>query len=236
MNDGVFVTGTDTGVGKTFVSAGILAGLKARGVDAVPMKPVQTGCVRAAQELRAPDVEFCFAAAGLAQAGLDENLVVPYKFEPACSPHLAAELAGTEISLEKIAASFDGLSAKHEFVVVEGAGGVMVPLTRGVLMTALIQKLGLPVLLVARAGLGTINHTLLSLSELRRAGLDVAGVFLNHAEDNTPGYIESDNLRVVQELGCMENVWSVPFVHGSCSSEVPHGFAAHFSACINALK
>ena len=198
---GLFVTGTDTGVGKTWVAAGLLAALRRRGIDAVPMKPVQTGCTGRGADLRAPDLELSLAAAGLVPAPGERALMAPYLFRPACSPHLAAERAGVRIDLTRIARAARALAAAHEFVCVEGAGGVLVPLDGKLTMVDLMRRLGLPVLLVARAGLGTINHTLLSLRALRENGLSVAGVVFNQAGPGPWGMIEADNVKTVARLG-----------------------------------
>ena len=198
---GLFVTGTDTGVGKTWVAAGLLAALRRRGIDAVPMKPVQTGCAGRGAALRAPDLESSLAAAGLVPAPGERALMAPYLFRPACSPHLAAERAGVRIDLARIARAARALAAARDFVCVEGAGGVLVPLDGKLTMVDVMRQLGLPVLLVARAGLGTINHTLLSLRVLRESGLNVAGVVFNQTEQGPWGLIEDDNVETVARLG-----------------------------------
>ena len=198
---GLFVTGTDTGVGKTWVAAGVLAALRRRGIDAVPMKPVQTGCTGRGPALLAPDLEASLVAAGLVPTPDDRALMVPYAFRPACSPHLAAARAGVRIDLGRIVRAARALAAAHEFVCVEGAGGVLVPLDGKLTMVDLMQRLGLPVLLVARAGLGTINHTLLSLRVLRESGVSVAGVVFNQTEPGPWGRIETDNVKTVVRLG-----------------------------------
>lgn len=198
---GVFVTGTDTGVGKTFVAGALLGALRRCGCDAVPMKPVQTGCRGRRGALCAPDLDYCLAAAGLRPSSEEKALMAPYRFRPACSPHLAASLAGTGIRVARILAAARRLAAAHGFLVVEGAGGVLVPLGGGVCMGDLMQRLGLPVLLVARPGLGTINHTLLSLEALRQRGLCVAGVIFNHACPDRADVIARDNVETVERLG-----------------------------------
>ena len=197
---GVFITGTDTGVGKTVVASVVLVALRRTGLDAVPMKPVQTGCRRRAGGWRAPDLEFCLRAAGLRPGAPEQKWMAPYCFGPACSPHLAAERAGVRISPDRIRTCFAQLADKHEFVVVEGAGGVLVPLGGGRTMADLMRKLRLPVLLVARPGLGTINHTLLSLRELERSGVEVLGVVLNAAGLGKAGWIERSNRTTIERM------------------------------------
>jgi dethiobiotin synthetase len=198
---GVFVTGTDTGVGKTVIVAGLLRAIRDAGIDAIPMKPVQTGAERANGQLVSADLAFCLHVGQLALSADDGELMCPYRFETACSPHLAAEIAGTRIDLKKLAGCLQRLQAKHGAVIVEGAGGVLVPVNESETMLDLMRALDLPVLLVGKAGLGTINHTLLSLGELRRAGLDVAGVVLNSAEPIADGFIVKNNVETIERFG-----------------------------------
>lgn len=157
-----FITGTDTGVGKTFVSAVLMAGL-----GAAYWKPVQSGL----QEMTDTDRV-------RRMTGLPDHLFLPetYRLTQPLSPHAAAAHDGITICLEAFPQpDLD----RYPRLIVEGAGGVMVPLNSGQFMTDLMKYLNLPVLLVARSGLGTINHTLLSLEKLRRCGLEVFGVVLN---------------------------------------------------------
>ncbi|TAN37187.1 MAG: dethiobiotin synthase [Verrucomicrobia bacterium] len=205
---GVFITGTDTGVGKTAVTAALLAVLRQRGVDAVPMKPVQTGCTKRAGKLVAPDLEFCLRNAGLAPA---EELCV-YRFAPASSPHLAALLARRPIQLHKIASAFRRLAMRHDFVLVEGAGGTLVPLGGGRTMCDLMCALALPVVVVARPGLGTINHTLLTLAALRAARLKIAGVFFVHTQPGPLTALERDNATTIAQLGRVAILGRLPFI------------------------
>jgi dethiobiotin synthetase len=194
----VFVTGTDTGVGKTVVAASLLVGARAQGIDAVPMKPVQTGCKR---NLAAPDIDFCLREAQFKPRPHEQDWMCPYRFIPACSPHLAARLARKRIQIQKIVGSFGRLSSLHRAVIVEGAGGVLAPIDRRNTMLDIMKALRLPVILVARAGLGTINHTLLSLRELRHAKLNVIGVVLVQSVPGQWGIIEKDNVRTIEQLG-----------------------------------
>ena len=211
---GVFVTGTDTGVGKSVVAAALLCALREAGVDAVPMKPVQTGCRRRGGDWAAPDLDFCLFMASLRPPARERRWMAPYCFAPACSPHLAAERAGTVISQARIRTCFHRLAARHDFVVVEGAGGVLAPVSRRRTMADVMKSLALPVILVARPGLGTINHTLLSLRELRRTGLRVAGVVFNETTPTRTGFIERDNRKTVEQLGGVPVMGCMPFLSG----------------------
>ena len=169
---GFFITGTDTGVGKTMVTASLLAVLRAAGIAAAPFKPIQTGAIRDQDgRLRSPDLECCLNAVALNPEPAAHVLMNPYAFEPACSPHLAAEQAGAAIDRGHARKIFDKLSGFYEFILAEGAGGVLAPISRSMTMLDLMKELGLPVLLVARSGLGTLNHTLLSLAAIRDAAI-----------------------------------------------------------------
>ena len=176
---GIFITGTDTGVGKTVVSAALLSVLRSAGMDAVPMKPVQTGATRRSGRWRSPDLDFCLALAGLQPGPVEYARMAPCCFAKACSPHLAAAVAGRCIRLRRLTACFQTLKARHAMVVVEGVGGVCVPIQGRQTMLDLMGALDLPVVVVARLGLGTINHTLLTLHCLRRAQVRVLGVVFN---------------------------------------------------------
>ena len=200
-NRGVFVAGTDTGVGKTLITAGLVVALREMGVDAVPMKPIQTGCVAQRRRLAAPDLDFSLRVGGLAASPEELRWMCPYRFQMACSPHLAAARAGVRIGIAMIRRAFDRLAERHEVVVVEGAGGVLVPLGPAGSMLTLMTSLDLPVVLVARAGLGTLNHTLLTLNEIRRAGLRVAGLIVNQGEGRGWGTVERDNCGTLARLG-----------------------------------
>jgi adenosylmethionine-8-amino-7-oxononanoate aminotransferase len=212
---GFFITGTDTGVGKTLATAAVLAVLRVADADAVPMKPVQTGAEPGPDgRLHSPDLDFCLEAAGLEPDAATYALMNPYAFEPACSPHLAAEQAGVRIESDRILAAYQTLAARHDLVLVEGAGGVLVPLDRERTMLDLMAALGLPVLLVARSGLGTLNHTLLSLAAFRDAGLDVAGVIVNDAVPAAWGVIEQDNIGTLGRLGRVRVLGRIPHLTG----------------------
>jgi dethiobiotin synthetase len=207
----VFITGTDTGIGKTVVAASLLAAARSRGINAAPMKPVQTGCLRSGRRLLAPDLEFCLSTADLNPAPQERHWMCPYRFIPASSPHLAAAHAGAHIQKETIRSNFRKILKKYDSVIVEGAGGVLVPIDGKNTMLDIMKALRLPVILVARTGLGTINHTLLSLAELRRAKLEVLGVVLVQSTPGRRGVIEEDNVRTIARLGRAPVLACLPF-------------------------
>ncbi len=198
MSRGYFITGTDTGVGKTVITAALLSALRARGRRATVMKPVQTGCILRAGSLVAPDVEFCLRAADWAPPADELARINPYRYARACSPHLAARLEGPDISVPEIMSRFHELSEAYETVLVEGAGGLQVPLGFGQSMLTLLANMELPVVLVARSGLGTINHCMLSIAALRDAEVEIAGIVFNDANDKQDEEITADNIAMIE--------------------------------------
>ena len=201
---GVFITGTGTDVGKTVVTAGILRWLRRHTSAGMVMKPVQTGCTRSDNgRMSAPDIDFVLRAANIAVSEETHPHLAPYRFEPACSPHLAAQLAGQRIEIGRILESARWLASRHRQLVVEGAGGVAVPLNESQTMLDLAWEMHMPVLLVGHSGLGTINHVLLSLEAIRRRGCRVLGVILNDIRPVAEGerYIHDDNVRAIERFG-----------------------------------
>lgn len=195
---GLFITGTDTGVGKTVVAAAVAATLAARGKCVAAFKPVVTGLDEPGANL--PDHELLRAAARSAQAPSE---IAPYTFGPPLSPHLAAELAGVTIEPAELVLAAHRAQDRADVVVVEGVGGLMVPLTSGYLVRDLAADLELPVVIAARPGLGTISHTLLTIEGARAAGLRVAGVVMT-PWPAVPARIHESNRETVTSLGRVE--------------------------------
>lgn len=177
--NGCFVTGTDTGVGKTFVSCALARGLRAAGVDIGVMKPIETGVPAEGPE---------DARALRRAAGVDDplELICPVRFSLPASPEAAARAEERTASVEPIREAFESLAGRHAFMLVEGAGGLLVPIDARTDMADLVRELDLPLLLVARAGLGTVNHTRLSLEAAETRGLDVFGVVISHSTADEP--------------------------------------------------
>jgi dethiobiotin synthetase len=193
---GVFVTGTGTGVGKTVVAAAICAALAARGERVAAFKPALTGLDDAGGDWP-PDHELLAAAAGSGQAAEE---VAPYRFGPAVSPHLAAELAGTPIEPRRLVSLARQAASRADALVAEGVGGLLVPLAPDYLVRELALDIGLPLVIAARSGLGTINHTLLTIEAARAAGLAIAGVAMT-PWPREPSGIEDSNRRTLERLG-----------------------------------
>lgn len=179
MTQGVFVTGTDTGVGKTWVAAGIMAMLRARGDSVVGMKPVASGCRGAGQELRNDDAERLLRECTHEVA---YDTINPFRFEPPIAPHIAAEEAGTPIDFERIRAAYRALGQRVRWCVVEGVGGWLVPLGPRATVADLAAHLELPVLLVVGMRLGCLNHALLSAESIRARRSPLLGWVANVLE------------------------------------------------------
>lgn len=180
---GFFVTGTDTGVGKTLAACALLHAFAQRGLRAIGMKPVAAGARREHDTLVNEDVEALVAASN---TRADEALVNPYCFEPAIAPHIAAAEAGVEIELDRIAHAYRELSRIADCVIVEGAGGFRVPLGRDTDTSDLARTLALPVVVVVGVRLGCLSHALLTIDAVRDAGLTVAGWIANHINPDMP--------------------------------------------------
>jgi dethiobiotin synthetase len=173
---GIFITGTDTGVGKTIVAASIARLLREQGVNVGVMKPVTSGCDEVDGRLISEDAELLCWGAGL-EASAD---ITPYLLRAPIAPSMAAEKERVRIDLGLIKAAYERLASRHDFVIVEGAGGLMVPLAGGLLIADLVTSLSLPLLVVARPNLGTINHTLLTCFAAKQLGIDLRGFIVNN--------------------------------------------------------
>jgi len=194
---GLFITGTDTGVGKTYIASGIAAELKKCGVNVGVMKPAETGCRMHADRLVPRDALRLMRSACVKDP---LSLVNPYRFRRPLAPAVAAELERKTIDPSKIINAFQLLSNRHDLMIVEGAGGIMVPLSGTYTYLDLAKKLGLPVLIVARPGLGTINHTMLTIAALRGRKIEIAGVVINYAQDVKSGLAEKTNPVVIEKI------------------------------------
>ena len=179
MSHGFFVTGTDTGVGKTRVSCALLHALAARGLRAVGMKPIAAGAESIGGRLVNEDVA---ALTSVATVRAPDHLVNPYCLQEAIAPHIAAEREGVAIELGRIESAYLELAGLAQYVVVEGAGGFLVPLGRAFDTADLASALRLPVLIVVGMRLGCLNHALLTAAAVRAAGLAIAGWVANHID------------------------------------------------------
>lgn len=178
MATGIFITGTDTGVGKTVVAAAIARALSSMGIDVGIMKPIETGCRKRNGKLTLSDAPYLKTAARTSDPF---EMITPYSYHVPLAPRAASLLENNEIELEAILKAYDQLRRRHSFLIVEGVGGLVVPLTARADVSDLIRLFELPVLLVARSGLGTLNHTLLTLRHGAGLGIRFLGIVFNRA-------------------------------------------------------
>ncbi|MDI6687071.1 MAG: dethiobiotin synthase [Desulfobacterales bacterium] len=192
----VFITGTNTGIGKTVICGCLARHLRRKGINVGIQKWVSTG-----NRNTSDDIDYCLSMLGRKKEEINNPLLLhPYTFDFPASPHLAAKLEGQEIDIDKIVESYHTLVRRHDFLIVEGVGGVLVPLTRDHLLIDLVADLAIPVLIVTDSGLGTINHTLLTIEALTKRDIPILGMVFNFAgkEDKI---IEADNRKTISRIG-----------------------------------
>ncbi len=194
---GIFITGTDTGIGKTFVGTRLVRALAAKAIDVGVMKPAETGCSVTGGVPVPQDAQELLAASG-ADDPLD--LVNPYRFRTPAAPMIAAEEEGRTVSMARILSAYRRLRERHEFLVVEGAGGLMVPLSRRRTYLDLAAAMNLPVLIIARPDLGTINHTVLTVMALRSRNIAISAIVVNFCRRPGRGIAERTNPSVLGRL------------------------------------
>jgi len=229
---GVFVTGTDTGVGKTWIAAGLTAVLRRWGLSACYFKPVQSGCPEENGRLIPTDALFAREL-----AGLDEplDLLTPITFRLPLAPGVAAAREGIKVDLDRIARAREELAGRYDLLVTEGAGGLYVPLTEtNFLVLDMIRWLRLPLIVVARAGLGTINHTALSVKAAQHAGVPVAGVVINRYPDK-PSLAEETNPEVITAITDIPILGRVPEIPELSTPEGRNTFLAAMDQVCHAL-
>ncbi|HZH60421.1 MAG TPA: dethiobiotin synthase [Metabacillus sp.] len=188
---GFFVTGTDTGVGKTFITSGIAAVLKEKQMDIGVYKPLLSGISREHPE---SDTSLLLEAS---QSSLTYKDITPFEFKEPLAPYVAGKLEGKSIYLKDVLNHWDGIKERHQYFLVEGAGGISVPLGPDFLVSDLIIALSLPTIIIARPNLGTINQTFLTVKYARSLGIEIAGIIINGknkgfdlAEQTNPDVIE----------------------------------------------
>lgn len=209
MSKGFFITGTDTDVGKSWVTVGLMAKLQQQGHRVVGMKPVASGCTDTAEGLRNADA---LLLQGQASTAVDYDLINPYAFRPAIAPHLAAAQAGQRIKLGKITERFIRLKGMADYVLVEGVGGWLVPLNDEESVADLALALKLPVILVVGMRLGCINHALLTAEAIRASGCTLAGWVANTLSNDMPELTQ--NIRAIEARIDAPLLGVVPHLNG----------------------
>ena len=206
---GYFISGTDTGVGKTVVTACLLALFRKRGVDTGIMKPVETGVDPECSSEANSDAKFLLAVSGH-QDLLEE--VCPIRLQPSAAPLQAARIENRDLEIDRILENFHTLQNRHDQMLVEGIGGLMVPLQTDYLVRDLVRDMGLPLIVVSRVRLGTLNHTLLTLNAAREAGVEVAGVVLNRMDNRELNTVEREQAELIRELSGVRVLGECPFI------------------------
>ena len=205
---GYFITGTDTGVGKTVICGAIARALVLSGKRIGVMKPFETGCITRNGGLVPEDALFLKE---MAQCPEDISTICPCRFTYPLAPLVAASLENVSIDIESVKNSFREMEKKYETILVEGAGGIMVPIDNDYVTLDLIRDLGLPLIIVSRLSLGTINHTLLTVKQARQYGIKIAGIIFNQLTQET-GKAEETNPSVIQEFSHLPILGQVPFI------------------------
>lgn len=219
----ILVTGTDTGVGKTVVTAGLSAALRARGIDAGVMKPVASGCpLDDDGYVHSPDTSFLRVVSGVDDP---EFMITPVCLEPPLAPAVAARASGVPVQMKDVRQALVDLRERHSVVLVEGVGGFLVPLDDETLLGDLAERLGMTALIVARPGLGTINHTLLTIEAVQMRDLRVAGVVFCETPECGPENDESiaTNAGEIERIAGVHMLGMLPFDAGLSVEECRPG-------------
>ncbi len=200
MTQGIFITGTGTEIGKTVIAGGLAASLKQAGMNVGVMKPISTGDTADAQFLK-----------HAAQVDDERSSINPIYLRHPLAPSVAARMEGREIDVSCVETAFAALRQKYDFVIVEGVGGIAVPVQDDFLVVHLIKRLQLPILIVAEVGLGTLNHTLLTVAYARQFELQITGIVLNGLCPETAGLAEATNPAEIENLTGVPVIGVVPY-------------------------
>lgn len=209
VTKGFFITGTDTGVGKTVIAVALIKALNILGLRACGMKPIETGCIKEGDVLIPSDGMFIKTV-----ARMEENVryVTPYCFESPLAPLPASEIESVSIDFEKILLAYKELSRLYDAVIVEGIGGLLVPIKKDYFVVHLARDLGLPLIVVSRAGLGTLNHTMLTVNYAIKEGLDVAGIIINSNQPLKETLAEDTNPDILKQISPVPLIGIVPYL------------------------
>jgi len=225
MEKGVFVTGIDTGVGKTVIAGAIAATIKAYGLDVCVMKPLATGAKEIDGKLISEDAVYLKK---IIDSTDDDDLVNPIRLKPPLAPTMAASKSGIPIDLDKIWKAYDELTSKHGFIVVEGIGGLMVPIDDNTLVADMALKMDLALVIVSKHYLGAINHTLLTLEYARSRNLRIKGIIFNMLKNGEDFVGEIGRFSSSPVLG------TIPFNENVCVEKCLYGdIVEHFHREIN---
>ena len=200
MTRGIFITGTDTEIGKTVIAGGLAAALKQAGTNVGVMKPISTGDTTDAQFLK-----------HAAQVDDELSVINPIFLRNPLAPSVAARIEDRDIDFRSVETAFATLGKQYDFVIVEGVGGIAVPIRDDFLVVQLIEQLQLPILIVATIGLGTLNHTLLTVAFAQQFNIQIAGIVLNGLRQETAGLAEATNPVEIEKLTGVPVIGVVPY-------------------------
>lgn len=231
MAKGFFITGTDTGVGKTIITAALIKAAHMLGFKACGMKPIETGCRRKeltvqSSKLKVKDMLIPSDGTFLREiTGTGEfiDLITPICFENPLAPLPASEIEDKPIDLDKIKTAYKELSRRYDVIIVEGIGGLLVPIKRGHFVIDLAKDFGLPIIVVSKPGLGTINHTMLTVNYAINNGLDVAGIIINYTRPPERTLAEDTNPEIIRRLSPVPVIGLFPYLKDSESRTLERG-------------
>ncbi len=206
---GFFITGTDTGVGKTIAAGAVIKAMNSLGLKTCAMKPIESGCGREGDVLIPYDGMFLKQIAHMDQP---LTAITPCCFESPLAPLSASELEMRHVNMAEIKKAFVGLSKTYEAIVVEGIGGLMVPISKGFYTVGLAAEFGLPLLVIARPGIGTVNHTMLTVNCALREGLQVAGIILNYSKPPENSLAEKTNPMLLSQVCPVPIIGILPYL------------------------
>lgn len=205
---GIFITATDTDAGKTFITAGIMYLLRKNNFNASYFKAALSGAEELNGKLIPGDTDFVSKVSGLSE---NYNLLTPFVYKTAVSPHLASNIEGNPVNLNVVLDNYNKLKEKYDYIVAEGSGGIICPLRWGenkILLEDLIKALNMSTLLVTKATLGTINHTVLTVKYMESMGIKVKGIIVNLFDETNPCH--RDNLKMIEELTSLKIIATIP--------------------------
>ena len=209
MPKGFFITGTDTGVGKTIITAALILAVRRIGFKTGGMKPIETGCLRQGDVLVPSDGMFIKRI-----AHMEEKIghITPCCFKSPLAPLPASEIEGIAVDLEKIGKAFADISKKYDVVIVEGIGGLLVPVTKDYSVIDMAKDFHLPLIVVSRPTLGTINHTMLTVNYALKEGLRVAGIIINYNQPPESTLAEATNPEIIKRISPVPVIGIFPYL------------------------
>ena len=214
---GYFITGTDTGVGKTAVTAFLAMLLKSKGESVGVMKPIETGVDPLDNSSANSDAKFLIKVTGVKDT-LEE--ISPYRLKTASSPYQASQIEGYELEPKKIVKQYKILQSRYSTILVEGIGGLLVPITQTYNVADLALQIDLPLIIVSRARIGTLNHTLLTIQAAQQHGLKIKGVILNATDEMEFDDIEKEQGQLIKELSEVPVLGFCPFLNDLTSEGI----------------